>query len=93
MSTLLNSNEVPQSLNHLVELIYNELGSDKGLTSKDVNVDKIIRLIQEYKSEESEWASYALFDKSRSYTRNLLDDGNGQHYNLMILCWNEQKAR
>ena len=31
-------------------------------------------------------------DKSRSYTRNLVDEGNG-HYNLMIICWNEGRSR
>lgn len=43
---------------------------------------------------EGNWDSNGLFhrDKSRNYTRNLVDDGNGKYFNLMILCWNEGKS-
>lgn len=82
--------EKPRSLNHLVALLRQELGSEGGLTSSHVNVDRVQKLMEEYVSTETDWTRYALFDESRAYTRNLVDDGNGQ-YNLMVLCWTPGK--
>lgn len=84
--------QVPQSLQHLIELIHQELGADKGLDSADVDVPKIRALMTAYESKEEDWAHFALWDKSKNYTRNLVDDGNGKYFNLMILCWNEGKS-
>uniref|UniRef100_A0A914V5B6 Cysteine dioxygenase n=1 Tax=Plectus sambesii TaxID=2011161 RepID=A0A914V5B6_9BILA len=50
-----------------------------------VNVDEVEHVLSQYKSNEADWAKYAMFDDHK-YTRNLVDKGNGK-YNLMILCW------
>lgn len=54
------------------------LGPSSGLDSDDVNPLDIQRLMERYVSTPGEWASYALGDGSRSYTRNLIDEGNGK---------------
>jgi hypothetical protein len=51
----------PQTLQELVELISNELGSNKGLTHADVDVDKISRWMSSYKSNPEDWEKYALW--------------------------------
>ncbi|OZJ04624.1 hypothetical protein BZG36_02062 [Bifiguratus adelaidae] len=67
-----------------------ELG-DGGLDSDHVSVERIMSLMSAYKSNAHDWEKYALFDLSRPYTRNLVDDGNGK-FNLMILAWTEGKS-
>ncbi|KAF8981917.1 Cysteine dioxygenase [Entomortierella lignicola] len=77
---------IPNDLDDLVRLLHLELGSD-GLDSEGVDVERVQKLMANYKSSEDDWKKYALFDKGR-YTRNLVDDGNGK-FNLMILAWPE----
>ena len=54
------------------------LGPSSGLDSEDVNPMTIQLLMEKYISDAKEWAPYALGDPSRSYTRNLIDEGNGK---------------
>ncbi|KAI7866335.1 RmlC-like cupin domain-containing protein [Spinellus fusiger] len=75
------------SLKQLIHDIHGVLG-DEGLDSKKINVSEIIDLMQTYRSDRMDWRPYTLFDPSRPYTRNLVDDGNGK-FNLMILAWNQ----
>ncbi|KAF9427151.1 Cysteine dioxygenase [Entomortierella beljakovae] len=77
---------VPSDLDDLVRLLHLELGAG-GLDSAGVDVERIQKIMASYKSNEDDWAKYAMFDKGR-YTRNLVDDGNGK-FNLMILAWPE----
>jgi len=62
----------------LVEDLKQALGPSSGLTSDDVDVDYLQRLMEEYKSNEQDWSKFAMGDKSRGYTRNLVDEGNGK---------------
>ncbi|EDS35850.1 cysteine dioxygenase [Culex quinquefasciatus] len=52
-----------------------------------VNIEYVNHLMMSYKSNAAEWRSLPI----RSYTRNLVDAGNGK-FNLMLLCWNEGHA-
>lgn len=54
------------------------LGPSSGLDSEDVDPINIQRLMEKYVSNSAEWGPYALGDSSRSYTRNLIDEGNGK---------------
>lgn len=54
------------------------LGPSSGLDSSDVDPMKIQLLMEKYNSNSDEWSSYALSDASRTYTRNLIDEGNGR---------------
>ncbi|KAJ5408636.1 hypothetical protein N7509_002519 [Penicillium cosmopolitanum] len=67
------------------------LGSSSGLDSDDVDPMVILKLMDKYVSNESEWGSFALGDASRAYTRNLIDEGNGKS-NLLILVWTPGKG-
>ncbi|ORX61576.1 cysteine dioxygenase type I [Hesseltinella vesiculosa] len=78
--------QVPQSLEELVQGIHDILGPDGGLDSEHIDQNEIIRLMQSYTSNSKDWAKYGMFDLSRPYTRNLVDDGNGK-FNLMIIAW------
>ncbi|KAK9765509.1 hypothetical protein K7432_006120 [Basidiobolus ranarum] len=73
-------------MSELVKAVRNELGDD-GLDSANVDVNRVMEIMNNYQSNASDWEKYALFDKYK-YTRNLVDDGNGQ-FNLIVLCWSE----
>ncbi|ORY00568.1 hypothetical protein K493DRAFT_347815 [Basidiobolus meristosporus CBS 931.73] len=73
-------------MSELVQVIREELG-DEGLDSEDVDVKRVMQIMSNYQSNASDWQRYAHFDKYK-YTRNLVDNGNGQ-YNLLVLCWGE----
>jgi len=62
----------------LVLALKEALGPSSGLTSEDVDVEHLTRLMREYDTKEREWSRYALGDASRGYTRNLVDEGNGK---------------
>ncbi|KAI9485611.1 MAG: RmlC-like cupin domain-containing protein [Benjaminiella poitrasii] len=74
-------------LTDLIDSIHTLLG-DEGLDSERIDSQKIIQLMERYSSNASDWSKYTLFDSTRAYTRNLIDDGNGK-FNLMILAWSE----
>lgn len=67
------------------------LGSSKGLSSKDIDIEQAKRIMESYESDESEWGKYALHDASRNYSRNGIVNING-NANLLILVWSPQKA-
>ncbi len=54
------------------------LGPFSGLNSTDVNPLDLQNLMECYKSDAGEWATYAYRDPSRGYTRKLVDNGNGK---------------
>ena len=62
----------------LVLALKEALGPSSGLTSDDVDVEYLTQLMREYPSTDSGWEPYAMGDKSRGYTRNLVDEGNGK---------------
>lgn len=62
----------------LVGDLSSALGPSSGLDSRDVDPMEIQLLMEKYVSNSDEWASYALGDASRTYTRNLIDEGNGK---------------
>lgn len=71
---------------NLIEAIGSALGPTSGLDSEDVDHSQLIALMEEYRSEESDWTPYSLFDPNRNYTRNLVDDTNGKS-NILVVCW------
>lgn len=75
----------------LVEDIRSVLGSSSGIDSEDVDVNDLMNLMRSYSSQKSDWQNFALGDPSRSYTRNLVDEGNGKA-NLLILVWSPGKG-
>ncbi|KGO44289.1 Cysteine dioxygenase type I [Penicillium expansum] len=75
----------------LVEDLSSALGPSSGLDSSDVDPMEIQLLMEKYVSNSDEWGSYALGDASRTYTRNLIDEGNGKS-NLLILVWSPGKG-
>lgn len=54
------------------------LGPSSGINSDDVDDKELHCVMEHYLSNEKEWGKYALADGSRSYTRNLVDKGNGK---------------
>lgn len=62
----------------LVQDLSIALGPTSGLDSDDVDPLNIQRLMELYTSNQDEWHSFALEDLNRSYTRNLIDEGNGK---------------
>jgi cysteine dioxygenase len=72
-------------LNDLVKSIHAVLG-DGGLDAEHIDAQKIISLMERYSSNSADWSQYTLFDHSRAYTRNLVDDGNGKVSFCRLLC-------
>lgn len=62
----------------LVLALKSALGPSSGLTSDDIDVTFLTRLMKLYDSRDRHWAKYAFGDASRGYTRNLVDEGNGK---------------
>lgn len=62
----------------LVVALKKALGPSSGLTSDDVDVAHLMRLMEQYQSAELGWVRFAMGDASRGYTRNLVDEGNGK---------------
>lgn len=75
----------------LVAELKSALGPSSGLTSEDVDVAHLTRLMKEYNTNDHGWERYALGDASRGYTRNLVDEGNGKS-NLLVLVWSPGKG-
>ena len=61
----------------LVESLKDILGPSSGITSEDVDVEDLMHAMEQYTSDDREWSPYAMADPSRAYTRNLVDEGNG----------------
>jgi cysteine dioxygenase len=57
----LGAHSIPKSLDHLIELIHQELGTDKGLGHVDIDVAKIQALMTSYESNEQDWEKFALW--------------------------------
>ena len=69
----------PDAFEELVLSLKEALGPSSGLTSDDVDVDHLRRLMEDYDScRDATWARYAFEDASKGYTRNLVDEGNGK---------------
>jgi cysteine dioxygenase len=69
---------VASKFDELVVALKAALGPSSGLTSDDIDVDFLARLMGEYDSADKGWLPYAHGDASRGYTRNLVDEGNGK---------------
>ncbi|EFX04176.1 cysteine dioxygenase [Grosmannia clavigera kw1407] len=67
------------------------LGPSSGLTSDDIDVGHLTRLMEKYDAKEKGWMPYNFGDASRGYTRNLVDEGNGKS-NLLVLVWSPGKG-
>ncbi|CAK7217210.1 hypothetical protein SBRCBS47491_003087 [Sporothrix bragantina] len=75
----------------LVKSLKQALGPSSGLTSDDVDVNHLTRLMEEYDANDEGWQPYNFGDASRGYTRNLVDEGNGKS-NLLVLVWSPGKG-
>lgn len=62
----------------LVQALSDKLGPCSGIDSSDVDENELQELMQNYTSDESEWAKYFFPQANMSYTRNLVDKGNGK---------------
>lgn len=85
------SHPVKMDFEQLVVEIKGILGPSSGLTSEDVEVEELIHCMDGYKSEKGQWSKYAIEDETIAYTRNLVDEGNG-NANLLILVWTPGKG-
>eukprot|EP00049_Salpingoeca_infusionum_P005906 m.98885 g.98885 ORF g.98885 m.98885 type:complete len:255 (+) comp13129_c0_seq2:304-1068(+) len=62
----------------------------EALSGDYADIDHIQEILDSYKSDVEDWKRFAHFNQ-HSYTRNLVDDGNGK-YNIMLLCWDVGQA-
>lgn len=76
--TTIQPAEEPNAFHRLVRDLSQILGPFSGLDSAEVNVMDIENLMQKYSSNASEWKQYAFGDPNQTFTRNLVDRGNGK---------------
>lgn len=83
---------IPKSsaLYKLIADLKSLLGTE-GLTSADIDIEKVKKLMEDYESNEMDWAHMALHDFSRNYTRNGIININN-NANLLILAWSPGKS-
>ncbi|KAF2637181.1 cysteine dioxygenase type I [Massarina eburnea CBS 473.64] len=81
----------PDAFQQLVASLSNVLGPSSGIDSSDVDENELQKLMEEYVSDEDQWAQYKFEAQDRAYTRNLVDKGNGKS-NLLILVWSPGKG-
>jgi hypothetical protein len=62
----------------LVQALSEKLGPCSGIDSDDVDESELQQLMEDYVSNESEWEKYYFPSSKMSYTRNLVDKGNGK---------------
>jgi cysteine dioxygenase len=62
----------------LVQALSEKLGPCSGINSDDVDERELQQLMEDYSSDESEWAKYFFPAPNMPYTRNLVDKGNGK---------------
>ncbi|KAI5967219.1 hypothetical protein KGF57_000434 [Candida theae] len=68
-----------------------QLLAGKGLSSEDIDVEKVTELMENYKSSDDDWSHLALHDETRNYSRNGVINLNG-NANLLILVWSPGKS-
>ena len=88
-----SSQQIFTAFDKLVEDLSRTLGPSSGIDSTDVDPKVLQDLMANYVSDESEWTKYAFDDRSRGYTRNLVDQGNGKSnlvgvplHHVSLLC-------
>ncbi|KAL9027229.1 MAG: hypothetical protein Q9196_004217 [Gyalolechia fulgens] len=67
----------------LIQDIQAELGPNDGIVSSNSVRLRLESLLEDYRSEEEAWQEFAFKDTSQTFTRNLVDKGNG-NYNLIL---------
>jgi cysteine dioxygenase len=73
----------------LVHTLSDKLGPCSGIDSDDVDEDELQQLMKDYVSNESEWEKYYFPSSKMSYTRNLVDKGNGKSN---LVCYTTRNA-
>lgn len=68
----------PKSFATLVEELSNALVPFSGVSFEELNPKEVLDLMKDYKSNEPEWEKYAFEDPNKTFTRNLIDKGNGK---------------
>lgn len=91
--TLKSTVQSPQA--RFQQLIYNiqaKLGPNNGIVSSNSVRLKLESLLQGYRSEEEAWQRFAFKDPSQTFTRNLVDRGNGNYNLVRLLTVSETRA-
>ncbi|WEJ95600.1 cysteine dioxygenase [Yamadazyma tenuis] len=87
-----DAEEIPDNnFGRLIRSLKAALGPNKGLSCKDIDIEHIKCLMEQYEARDDDWLKYALHDPSRPYTRNGIINLNG-NANLLILCWSPGKG-
>lgn len=63
---------------HLVRDIRQYLGPSSGIDAAHVDPEDLKDIMAKYTSNPKHWERYARADKSRNYTRNIVDNVNGK---------------
>ena len=70
----------------LLKALNEALGPSSGLDAADVDLDTLKDLMDGYNSNVDDWIRYAHRDPSSTYTRNLVNKGNGKSNLVRIVA-------
>ena len=63
----------------LVEALNEVIRPTSGREFDEVDKDRIMKLMEEYKSDENHWGKYVVENENKVVTRNLIDKGDNKH--------------
>lgn len=68
----------PHSLDTLIRNLRSYLGHSSGISSYEVQVEKLKALLDAYEPQKDDWRKYGQADPSKAYVRLLVDSINGR---------------
>lgn len=71
--------QVDDAFHLLIKDLNAFLAQAPGSDFTDIDPGPLVKLMEGYQSEYNDWSKYAYRNKSRCFTRNLIDRGNGKH--------------
>ena len=71
-----------EDFHRLTASIRSKLGPNNGIAASQSITTELKRLMEQYPADESSWKYFAFGDQALTFTRNLVDRGNG-NFNLV----------
>lgn len=82
---------VSKNLQAFIEQLHKRLAAVEIDRLSSAELEEMKQFIFEYRFEETDWKEFVFFN-DRTYTRNLLDAGNG-NFDLLLLGWGPNQFR
>ncbi len=78
-ATRTRDHQLDDEFHRLLENLSSLLADSPGSSFTDIDPGPLVKLMEDYRSEHKDWSRYAYRNRNQSFTRNLVDRGNGKH--------------